>query len=146
MKLYTLGFTKKTAEEFFELIKENKINLLIDIRLINNSQLAGFSKGKDLAYFLKALCACCYVHDETFAPTKEIMDGMRSKKLKQHEFDTAFSALMDSRTAMAHFEKTYGQEETVCLLCSEETPDTCHRRVLATMVQERLPNIEIIHL
>ena len=146
MKVYTLGFTKKTAQEFFTLIKENGVELLIDIRLNNNSQLAGFSKGADLEYFLKELCSCRYVYDEAFTPTKEIMDGMREKKLTVEQYDATFKALMQERGALPHFEKDYGKEKSLCLLCSEETPRMCHRRVLASLVKESMGQVEVIDL
>ena len=74
MKIYTMGFTQKSAETFFERIKENKIELLIDIRLNNQSQLAGFAKGRDLKYFLDKLCQCGYAHELRFAPEKKLLD------------------------------------------------------------------------
>ena len=77
MNLYTIGFTKKSAEEFFESIKNAHISLLVDVRLNNNSQLSGFAKGRDLAYFLPRLAACKYVHGLRFAPTKELLSNYR---------------------------------------------------------------------
>ena len=90
MKLYTIGFTQKSAREFFNKIKNNNIDLLIDIRLNNISQLAGFAKGKDLEYFLKEICNCEYAHDDVFAPTKELLDNYRANKVSWKEYENVF--------------------------------------------------------
>ena len=77
MVVYTMGFTQKSAEDFFELVKKNHISILVDIRLNNQSQLAGFTKGRDLAYFLKEIAGCKYAHDPVFAPTKELLNDYK---------------------------------------------------------------------
>ena len=87
MLIYTMGFTKKTAEQFFEKIKKNNIDIVIDVRLNNQSQLAGFTKGKDLVYFLKELCNCEYKHEIKFAPTKEILASYKKGDIDWGEYE-----------------------------------------------------------
>lgn len=146
MKVYTIGFTQKTAKEFFEKIKNNHIQLLIDIRLNNASQLAGFAKGKDLEYFLQEICGCAYVHDDLFAPTKALLDDYRAKKTSWAEYEKVFSGLMRERTLVKRFLDSYADKDNICLLCTEPTPQQCHRRLVAEYLQKDIPNIEVIHL
>ena len=146
MKLYTIGFTQKTAKEFFELIKRNEIELLIDIRLNNVSQLAGFAKGKDLEYFLKEICNCGYVHDDLFAPTKELLDDYRAKKISWDKYEEVFSEIISGRKIADRFKKLYTNNEKICLLCTEPAPQQCHRRLVAEYLKDNIDGVEIIHI
>lgn len=146
MKIFTIGFTQKTAREFFDKIKNNKIELLFDIRLNNVSQLAGFAKGKDLEYFLKVICDCEYVHDILFAPTKELLDNYRAKKTSWVEYEKVFSEIMNNRQLNKRFENFYNKYENICLLCTEPTADQCHRRLVAEFLQNNFEDIEIKHI
>jgi uncharacterized protein (DUF488 family) len=146
MIIYTIGFTKKSASVFFELISENKIEMMLDIRLNNSSQLAGFSKGIDLEYFLRKICGCKYAHDLVFAPSAELMYDFKLKKIKLNQYETTYSELMESRKALDHFVKNYSEFESICLLCSEETPANCHRRVLAELLIRIIPEASLVHL
>jgi len=144
MRLYTIGFTKTTAEAFFTRLKTAGVKRVIDVRLNNVSQLAGFAKRDDLAYFLKAICDCDYVHRPELAPTQEILDDYREKKIDWAEYARRFSALLVDRAV----ENTISPDElaNACLLCSEPTAENCHRRLVAEYFQERFPEIEIMHL
>ena len=144
MTIFTIGFTKKTARTFFELIKANKIKTLLDIRLNNSSQLAGFSKGGDLEYFLEEICDCNYKHEMIFAPTKELMDNFKSNKMSVKEFETGYLQLMEERRAEAYFYELYAEVDSVCLLCSEDTTEHCHRRLLAEMLVNIHPDASVI--
>ena len=146
MKVYTIGFTQKSAKEFFELIKQNGIELLIDIRLNNVSQLAGFAKGKDLEYFLKEICNCKYMHDDLFAPTKELLDDYRAKKVSWDKYEEIFLGIVNARNLASRFEKLYSKSEKICLLCTEPTAEKCHRRLVAECLKENIEDIEIIHI
>ena len=146
MKLYTIGFTQKSAREFFNKIKNSNIDLLIDIRLNNVSQLAGFAKGKDLEYFLKEICNCEYAHDDVFAPTKELLDNYRANKVSWKEYENVFAKIMASRRIEERFKKLYKNYKNVCLLCTEPTAEQCHRRLVAEYLQKHCENIEIIHI
>ena len=146
MIIYTIGFTQKTAKEFFNKIKDNKVNLLIDIRLNNVSQLAGFAKGKDLEYFLKEICDCEYAHDDVFAPTKELLDAYRAKNVSWNEYEKVFSAIMEQRGVSARFKKLYMKYNNICLLCTEPTAEQCHRRLVAEHLKKNIGNIEIVHI
>lgn len=147
MQIYTLGFTQKSAREFFELIKENNIQLLIDIRLNNQSQLAGFTKGRDLGYFLKEICDCNYVHEPIFAPTKQLLSDYKKGLTDWDEYEKVFDKIMLSRNICNYFLEKYAKMDSICLLCSELEPKFCHRRLVAEKLREDLKlNIEIHHL
>ena len=147
MLLYTIGFTKKSAETFFEGIKYRGIQMLVDVRLKNTSQLMRFSHGKDIEYFLQNLCNCKYEHCVNYAPTKEILTDWKKKRITWPEYEKRYRTLMTERKAVRNFITCYdGVYETVCLLCSEPTPEHCHRRLFAEMIQEAKPDIEVIHI
>lgn len=146
MEIYTMGFTQKSAEKFFELIKKHKIELLIDIRLNNQSQLAGFTKGRDLQYFLDKICGCAYVHDDIFAPTKEVLSDYKKKAITWDEYVVHYDALLNSRAIVKYFMRYTDGYNKVLLLCSEPTPENCHRRLLAEFLQEKLDEVKIMHI
>lgn len=147
MKLFTIGFTKKSAAQFFKLIRDNQIKLLVDIRLNNTSQLAGFSKGEDLEFFLKELCDCQYEHCIEYAPTKDTLDRYKKKEISWEKYVSEYQPLMLSRLAPQKFLKKYGSIDNVCLLCSEPTPEQCHRRLLAEMIKTTSEEkVSVIHL
>jgi uncharacterized protein (DUF488 family) len=145
MEIYTIGFTKKTAEQFFGTLKKNGIRRLLDIRLKPSSQLAGFAKAGDLRYFLHELCDIEYVPVPLLSPTEEILDAYRGKAIDWPAFETRFRALLGDRKV----EKTLDRklfDVPVVLLCSESTAEKCHRRLVAEYLKEHWPNIEIVHL
>jgi uncharacterized protein (DUF488 family) len=144
MKLFTIGFTKKSAEQFFTSLTNAGVKLLVDVRLNNVSQLAAFTKKEDLRYFTKAICRIDYQHLLDLAPTKEILDTYRKKKGAWETYAPKFLELIRSRK----IEKTLdpAQLDGACLLCSEETPEHCHRRLVAEYLQKKWPNVQIHHL
>lgn len=146
MTIYTIGFAQKNAKTFFELIKKNNVEIVIDIRLNNKSQLAGFTKGNDLSYFLKEICNCDYSHCIDFAPTKEILDDYKNKGSTWSQYVEQFIPLMEKRKSVELFTKMFGKYNSVCLLCSEPTPEQCHRRLLAELIQQKKNDILIKHL
>lgn len=146
MKLYTIGFTQKSAETFFSLIKKNNIELLIDIRLNNKSQLAGFAKGEDLKFFLKNLSKCEYKYLEEYAPTKEILEGYRKKLIDWDTYIKQYNELLEKRGDYKKFVEKFSSYEKVCLLCSEATAEKCHRRLMVEIIKKANPKIEIIHI
>lgn len=145
MTIYTMGFTQKCAEQFFSLIEKSGAELLIDIRLNNQSQLAGFTKGKDLKYFLMKICRCEYVHDVMCAPTKEILQDYKKNVISWDEYEVLYNGLIDKRNIKSIFEKKYSKYSKVILLCSEPTPENCHRRLLAEYLNKEL-GYKIIHI
>lgn len=144
IKIFTMGFTKKNAEQFFSLLKKNGVRKLIDIRLNNHSQLAGFTKGEDLKYFLKEIAGIEYAHELDFAPTKELLKKYQEKKMTWSEYETEFKQILESRMINRKIDPTdYDQS---CFLCSESTPEKCHRRLVAEYLESKLNEIELIHL
>ena len=144
INLYTIGFTKKNAKTFFTKLKIVGVIRLFDIRLNNISQLAGFAKKDDLIYFLREICNCDYRHFPDFAPTNEILDAYKKNQIDWHEYVCRFSKLIEYRK----IENKISMEElnNSCLLCSEPTPEHCHRRLVAEYLKEKLGDIEIQHL
>lgn len=145
MKLYTIGFTKKTAKQFFEALKRAGVKKLVDIRLNNTSQLAAFTKRDDLAYFAEAICGASYHHFSSLAPTQDILDALKKQKGSWSEYETRFKALMANRRAIEELDPAFF-ESPACLLCSEATPEHCHRRLVAEAMQQRWPDLQIVHL
>lgn len=143
-KLFTIGFTKKNAQTFFSKLRNIGVTKLIDIRLNNVSQLAGFAKRDDLIFFLKELCNCDYRHMQNFAPTKEILDAYKKKQIGWDEYVKRFCKLIKERK----IENKITAEElnNACLLCSEPTPEHCHRRLVAEYLRDKFDDIEIRHL
>lgn len=148
MIVYTTGFTQKTAEFFFEQLKGKNIDLLIDIRLNNKSQLAGFTKEKDLKYFLKELAKISYAHDTTFAPTEELLKDYQKKRISWEEYKDIFNDLMRKRDIEKHFIEKYSQRKgNICLMCSELSSENCHRKLVADYLTESLGGeIQVVHL
>lgn len=144
MKLFTIGFTKKSAETFFTRLKEAGVKRLIDVRLNNVSQLAGFTKKEDLRFFAKAICNIEYVHMPTLAPTQDMLDAYKKQKGDWSTYERQFLDLMRSRRV----EETTPAEtlDGACLLCSEEKPHHCHRRLVAEYLKEKWGTVEIQHI
>jgi uncharacterized protein (DUF488 family) len=146
MKLYTIGFAKKSAEEFFGLLRNNGVRRVVDIRLRPSGQLAGFARKEDLPYFLRDLAdGCEYIHLPILAPTKEILDGYRGGG-SWVDYERQFQALMDERGIPGELDRGSFEILPSCLLCSEATPAQCHRRLVAERLQAHWPGVEIIHL
>ena len=145
MKLYTIGFTKKDAKTFFGLLIKNNVKTVIDIRLNNHSQLAGFTKQEDLPYFLNELAAGSqYVYRPELAPTLEIMNEYR-KSGNWQRYERRFLQLMDERQIPSTLDRSEFEIPS-CLLCSESTPEHCHRRLVAERMAEYWQDVEIVHL
>jgi uncharacterized protein (DUF488 family) len=145
MKLHTIGFTQKTAEQFFSLLKSNSIECLVDVRLKPDGQLAGFSKKNDLQYFLRELIHCDYRHMPRMAPTEEILQTYRTEKNWQ-KYVIQFESLMNQRGIPEILDRTLFEEKNCCLLCSEAFPEHCHRRLVAERIAKSWGDVEIIHL
>ncbi len=143
--IYTIGFTKKSAEEFFEKLKKNNIKTIVDVRISNSSQLAGFTKGNDLIYFLKQIGGIGYKHIVDFAPTKELLSDYRAGKISWAGYEKIFNELMIRRRINEKYK--ISNFDQCCLLCSEERPENCHRRLVAEYLKQQDPdNVRIIHL
>lgn len=145
MEIYTIGFTKKSASEFFGLLKSHDIRRIIDIRLNNAGQLAGFTKQDDLRYFLAEICGADYVHEPLLAPTKELLSSYRDKRCSWEEYEHVFDGLMRERQVDEAIDASLFAERAA-LLCSEPTADQCHRRLVAEYLREAWGNIDIVHL
>jgi uncharacterized protein (DUF488 family) len=144
MRIFTIGFTKKSAEMFFSLLSGSGAKRLVDVRLNNVSQLAGFAKKDDLKYFLRSICGMDYVHLPELAPTQAMLDAYKKEKGDWAGYELQFLDLMRSR----EIEKSLSKEilTNSCLLCSEDKPQHCHRRLVAEYLRDKWKDVEIIHL
>lgn len=144
MKIFTIGFTKKSAESFFTSLQKAGVKRLIDVRLNNVSQLAGFTKRNDLRYFTKSILHVDYVHKPELAPTQDILNAYKKQKGDWDLYEHQFLDLMKSR----RIEETVPCEllDGGCLLCSEEKPHHCHRRLVAEYLKEKWGDVEIEHI
>jgi len=144
MKIFTIGFTKKSAESFFTKLQLAGVRQLVDVRLNNVSQLAGFAKRDDLRYFLRAICNIDYVHLPELAPTQQILDEYKKHNGDWGLYERQFIDLLTAR----QIENKVTREllEGACLLCSEDSPSRCHRRLVAEYLKDKWGNVQIEHI
>jgi uncharacterized protein (DUF488 family) len=145
MKLYTIGFTQKTAERFFGLLAEAGVERVVDIRLKPGGQLSGFANSRDLAFFLDRLNGCGYVHLPILAPSADLLSDYR----RHHDWTSyveRFETLMTERGIPGNLDRASFLRERSCLLCSEASPEHCHRRVVAERIARDWDGVEIVHL
>lgn len=145
MRLYTIGFAGKPAQRFFSLLRESGVQRVVDTRLRPKGQLSGFARQDDLAYFLWALIGCEYHHMPLLAPNDEMLTGYR----KDHDWEQyaqRFDALLTTRDIPGALDQSFFEEKACCLLCSEATPEHCHRRLIAERLAQYWTGAEVIHL
>ncbi|GAB4414470.1 MAG: hypothetical protein OHK0032_10550 [Thermodesulfovibrionales bacterium] len=146
MKIYTIGYTKKTAEEFFNILKRHNIRQIVDVRENNSSQLAGFTKKEDFKFFITEVLNASYIYLPDLAPNKEIRESYKKNK-DWNEYERRFLMLMQDRNILQKLKNNDIFIIPFVLLCSEPTADRCHRRLVAELLTKELyPDAEIIHL
>ncbi len=143
MNLYTIGFSKKSAEEFFKILKANNVIRLIDVRLNNKSQLAGFTNVKHLPYFLR-IHNIDYLHRPDFAPSKELLNGYKNNSVSWQEYEIEYKKILEKRNIIKDVDWNLFIDSV--LLCSEPTAEQCHRRLLAEYFKANNNDIKIKHL
>lgn len=144
MKVFTIGFTKKSAQQFFEMLRHSGAKRVVDVRLNNMSQLAGFAKRDDLKFFLKEVCGMDYVHTPDLAPTQEMLDEYKKLKGDWQTYEKRFLDLMEKRKIEQRIPKEVVAEG--CLLCSEDMPHHCHRRLVADYLRQHWGDVDVSHL
>jgi len=145
IKVFTIGFTKKNAQQFFSLLQQGGVRKVLDTRLNNVSQLAGFTKRDDLSFFLKEVAGISYEHAEQLAPTDDMLKRYKKGEISWDAYAAAYQSLIEKRRVESQF--TPDDLNGVCLLCSEATPHHCHRRLAAEFFQRQLGcGVDIIHL
>jgi uncharacterized protein (DUF488 family) len=145
MEVFSIGFTQKSAQEFFAALKANKIERLVDVRLSNTSQLAGFAKQADLAYFLKEICGAEYVHEPLLAPSEDLFRAYRKEHGSWEALATGYLKLLKARKVESVLKPAEFKKRTV-LLCSEATPEHCHRRLALEYLEKHWDGLKIHHL
>lgn len=143
--IYTIGFTRKRAEEFFALLRGAGVETLVDIRLHNRSQLAGFAKRDDLAWFAREIAGIEYVHVPDLAPTQELFEAYKRRGGSWAAFEQGFRQLMETRGAVEGFDRGLLRRRP-CFLCSEAAPEHCHRRLVAEALAATEPGMQVMHL
>jgi uncharacterized protein (DUF488 family) len=144
IRLFTIGFTKTSAAHFFGRLEGAGVHRVVDTRLNNTSQLSGFAKQPDLEYFLKKVSGITYEHQLAFAPTKDILEDYKKKRIDWPDYENKYLALIQKRAV-----ESFVDPEAIngaCFLCSEDKPHYCHRRLLVEYLQANFNNIEIVHL
>jgi uncharacterized protein (DUF488 family) len=145
VEIYTIGFTQTTAEHFFGRLKSANVERLLDVRLNNSSQLAGFAKAQDLPYFLHELAGATYAHEPRLAPTQELLDEFKKRRGAWGDYERQFMALMAERRIEAVLSPSDFSHRTA-LLCSEATAEQCHRRLVCEYLADRWGGIAAVHL
>jgi uncharacterized protein (DUF488 family) len=145
VEIHTIGFTQKSAAEFFGTLRTAGIRRLIDVRLNNTSQLAAFAKRDDLQFFLRELCDADYRHEPALAPTEEILDAYKKKQIGWEEYENRFVALLIERAAESVVDRRSFDVPAV-LLCSEASPERCHRRLAAEYLAGKWGDANVVHL
>jgi uncharacterized protein (DUF488 family) len=141
----TIGFTKTTAEGFFERLLNAGVKKVVDVRLHNTSQLAGFAKADDLAYFLKKLSGIEYVHQPLLAPTDPMLKAYKKEKGDWRAYEERFLNLISERRIEDRLKPE--MFDGTCLLCSEATPHHCHRRLICEYLNEKWDGaLQVRHL
>ena len=143
--LYTIGFTKSSAEHFFERLRQSGVKRVVDIRLHNASTLAGFTKRNDLPYFLRTILGAEYVHQQLLAPAAEMLKACQNKQVTWEEYETRYLALIRQRGVGTKLDRVVFEGPTA-LLCSEATVDHCHRRLAAEHLARCWGGLEIVDL
>jgi uncharacterized protein (DUF488 family) len=144
IKLFTIGFAGKSAERFFQLLHDNGVGKIVDTRLNPSSQLSGFAKGADLAYFARQLGGIRYEDHPEFAPTAEMLSSYREKEIDWQEYERLYLALLDQRKIINSIDLNYYHLN--CFLCSEHSPARCHRRLLVEYLASDREDTEVVHL
>lgn len=141
MKIFTIGFTKKSAEKFFGLLQKADVERVVDVRLNNTSQLAAFSKAGDIEYFLETIGGIEYEHHPELAPTQNILDAFKKKGGSWSDYEREFNRLLEDRETERQV--TPALLERACLLCSEHRPKHCHRRLIVEYLARKWKDIEL---
>lgn len=144
IETFTIGFTKKSAEQFFTKLQAAGVKRLLDVRLNNSSQLAGFAKRDDLQFFLKALGGIEYQHVPELAPTKDILDAYKKHGGDWTVYEREFMELMAKRSIETQL--TESMFDGSCLLCSEHLPKLCHRRLIVEYLDANWKGVSVTHL
>lgn len=143
MKIYTIGFTKTSAENFFKRVKYSGTRKIIDVRLNNISQLSGFAKRDDLRFFSKTIANVDYQHLPNLAPNQDMLDRYKKERGPWVDYARSFLKLMSDR----QIENIPKEDiDGTCFLCSEDKPHNCHRRLVAEYLQDAWGDVEILHL
>jgi len=143
-KLYTIGFTQKSAEEFFTTLEQNNVESILDIRFNNDNHLSSFARKKHLPFLLNQILGCKYDYLPVLAPTRELFKGYKDGIISWPVYCNKYISTLKEIQPESFI--TEGQLNNACLLCSESTPKKCHRRLAAEYLAGKFPDTRIKHL
>ena len=143
-RIFTIGFAGKSAEQFFTILKDAGVQCVLDVRLHNSSQLAGYTKNSDLPFFLRSIVGAGYIHLPVFAPTKQLLNGYKKGEYTWPEYEREYADILEHR--QPHRDLNPQDLNGGCLLCAEPTADQCHRRLAGEYLQRIWPSLAIMHL
>lgn len=143
--VYTIGYERRPLSQLIGALRAAGVDAVIDIRLRNTSQLAGYTKRDDLAFLLQEGFGIAYEHHPELAPTDDILDAYRRDE-DWEVYQARFRPLLADRQAEQTGHDILARYRTVCLLCSEPTADRCHRRLVADYWAEQIPSLRVVHL
>jgi len=144
IKVFTIGYAGKNAREFFAILKQSGIRKVIDVRLYNTSQLAGFTKRQDIEYFLQTIVNAKYIHLPIMAPTKQLLNDYKKRLINWQQYETQFKEVITQRQIEKHLVPQ--DIDMSCFLCSEAKANNCHRRLVAEYLAKVWQNVSIHHL
>jgi len=144
VRIFTIGYAGKNASRFFSILKQTGIRKVIDVRLYNTSQLAGFTKSQDINYFLQTIVGAQYFHLPIMAPTKQLLNGYKKGLINWPQYQAQFNAIITKRQIEKHL--VFQEMDMSCFLCSEANADNCHRRLIVEYLAERWKSVSILHL
>jgi uncharacterized protein (DUF488 family) len=144
VNVFTIGYAGKNAREFFTILRQANITKVIDVRLYNTSQLAGFTKKRDIEFFLRSIVGAKYTHLPIMAPTKQLLNDYKKGLINWQQYETQFKSIITERQIEKHIMPQ--DMDMACFLCSEATADNCHRRLVAEHLAKHLQNVSIVHL
>jgi uncharacterized protein (DUF488 family) len=143
-RIFTIGYAGKSAQEFFTILKQAGIRKVIDVRLYNTSQLAGFTRRQDIKYFLQTIVGVEYIHLPIMAPTKQLLNSYKKRLVNWQQYETQFKGIIAQRQIEKYFVPQ--DMDMNCFLCSEAKADNCHRRLVAEYLTKHWQDISICHL
>lgn len=143
--VFTIGFTEKTAKQFFALLQKSSAKKLIDVRLNKTSQLSGFAKRDDLKFFLKEICDIEYIEVPDLAPEPKMLKDYRNNLIDWERYELLYTELMAKRAVERRIDPVLITD--ACLLCSEHKPHQCHRRLALEYLNKCWANsLKVKHL
>jgi len=135
--IFALSAYETSAEQFFQKLKEEKADLVLDVRLKNSNQLCGFTKAKDLAYLIPAVTGAAYVHDLRFAPSAALLESYLKHQIGWEMYRASYLSEMKRHRAMDAFRVSYDSYQSICILGTSTRKRRSHSDALIDLITGR---------